>query len=211
MVKNIIIGVLGVIVIVLSILGFSKYNKKNSVDIGLGVGNIGVGSGKYKGSNGGGFNFGGGKKAKTKKGSYIKCYTASSSSMSETVYLTLKNNKVSVDELAQFEISATATKEAINKYGKKYLENSLVSRMCYDKSAPRCGNIKFSWSGTKLTMAGAIDLHESSIEGLTFEEAKKEVEEENGTCEKVSKTPVYGTKLDPAGTYYNLNQEVHTN
>lgn len=205
MVKNIIIGVLGAIVLILSILGFSKYKKNNSVDIGLGVGNIGIGSGEYNDDNGGGFNIGGGK-SKTKKGNWVKCY-ASSGTMSETIYFKLRNNKTST-ELSQIKVVGSTNSDRIQKYGKTRLQKSLASYLCRDSSKPVCGNIKYKWSGNTVTLTGAYDLEAggSYFVGLTYEEIKEKVSQEGeGTCEKVSSAPIYGTKLDPAGTYSNYD------
>ena len=42
--KNIVIGIIGFIVLILSILGYVKYNENNTSNIGIGIGNIGIGS-----------------------------------------------------------------------------------------------------------------------------------------------------------------------
>lgn len=209
MAKNIAITVLGVIVLILSILGISKYKKNNSIDIGFGIGNIGIGSGRYKEDGGG--------KSKTKKGNFVECSENSGEGLSATMYVEFKNNKLS-NKIVQYKMVGIVPEEEMKKTTKEYLEYRLMSYTCAnDQNDALCGNVKFSWSGNTVTATFAINIEESykKYYGLSQDEFISVITKNssNATCKKVSKAPIYGTSLDPAGTYYRkyLNYKDNNN
>lgn len=201
MAKNIAIGILGGLVLILSILGIVKYKEKNSIDIGLGIGNHGIGSGRYK--NTGGIDFGGGDKSKTKKGNFIKCI-AYEDSLKAVGYFEFKNGNL--HNMIQYETSGEVPADYMQKHTKKDVENELLGMVCTIENKPACGNVKFSWSGRKVTMTLGVDINviTSSLfkTGISESEFLSSMSKDKGTtCEKVSKAPIYATKADPAGTY----------
>ena len=205
--KYIILGVIGIIVLVLSILGFSKYSKNHSIDINLGIGNHGIGSdNKNGGGTGGGIDFGG-NKSKTKKGNFIKCI-AYEDSLKATGYFEFRNG--TLYNIMQYEISGEAPSDYMKKHTKKDVEDELKSMLCYKESA--CKNVKISWSGNTITMTLGVDINvvSSSIfeVGMSESEFLSEMSKDKGTtCEKVSKAPIYATETDSSKVYTNSSEK----
>ena len=207
--KNIIIGVLAVVVLILSIMGISKYKKNNSIDINFGIGNHGIGSGRYK-DTGGGINIGGGGKSKTKKGNFIKCI-AYEDSLKATGYFEFRNGVLY--HMMQYEISGEVPADYMKEHTKKEVENELSSMLCSRKKSS-CGNVKFSWSGRKVTMTLGVDINVMTSSmfktGMSESEFLSSMSEDKGTtCEKVSKAPIYATKVNSSsysesGENYNI-------
>ena len=209
--KYIILGVIGIIVLVLSILGFSKYSKNHSIDINLGIGNHGIGSdNKNGGGTGGGIDFGG-NKSKTKKGNFIKCI-AYEDSLKATGYFEFRNG--TLYNIMQYEISGEAPSDYMKKHTKKDVEDELKSMLCYKESA--CKNVKISWSGNTITMTLGVDINvvSSSIfeVGMSESEFLSEMSKDKGTtCEKVSKAPIYATETDSSKVYTNSSEKKYKN
>lgn len=209
-VKYIVIGILGLIVLVLSILGIGKYRKNNSIDIHFGIGNHGIGSGNNGGGSSGGIDFGGGK-SKTKKGNFIKCI-AYEDTLKATGYFEFRNG--TLYNMMQYEISGEVPADYMKEHTKKEVESELSDMLCSRKESA-CGNVKFSWSGRKVTMTLGVDINvmTSSLfkTGMTESEFLSNMSKDNETtCEKVSKAPIYATKIDSSESYLGSSNNYNT-
>lgn len=190
--KNISIGVLGAVVLILSILGIIKYTENNSIDIGFGIGKIGIGSNNKI------------EEGRTKKGKFYKC-SENDSTISSTAYFDF--SKGTLNKIAQYKMEVDVPSDYMKQHTKDEMNSELVEYICgNDKDVSMCGNLQIKWSGNHVVVTFGIDL---STSGNNFKNDMNESEflnmmnQSHTTCEKISKAPIYATTMDPAGTYYN--------
>lgn len=197
-IKAIFIIVFFLIALILSAIGYLSYLKSNVIDIHFGIGgNVDT---EYE------------EKVKMKKGTFVKC-TENSNEISNTMYVEFINNKL-VNEIIQYQMIANISEEQIKKNSKEYIEYRLMDYTCTgDKDTSLCGNVKFKWNKNTVTSTYAVlaNFRNEKWLGISQDEFIEKATKKQLTCEKVFESPIYSTKLDPAGTYYNRYKKYLSN
>jgi hypothetical protein len=179
--------VIGIIILVLSIVGFSSYFKNHPIKIGK----IGFGGSGSDGEIG------------TTKGDYLLC-SGSESGGTEDIYMEFKNDIIS--EIAIGKISYPYTDELKQRYSKEEIEKELLKEFC--SSSIGLYNCNISWDGDNIVAVGNIKIPDD-YKGLSRAETQIKMEKTNSNikCANTTKAPKVSGSIDP---YTNAIQNEQT-
>lgn len=195
--KNIKLIILGIIVLMLSILGFIKYEKSNSINIGFGIGSIGIGPNKTE--NDMVFS-----KEKIKNGVFVECNDYEDY-LQAKMWIEFKNGKM--QDIVYYKLYGKVPNEELKNLTKKEIENNIISLICSkDKNYPLCSNIKTVWKNNTITMTFNVNHHNmynGEYDNLTINQFVNKLNSPKEICKITNKGYTSEQKILPAGTYYN--------